>query len=86
MFEKVTFDVRVGSIKRREKYDAEWDAVHQFIASNHNNMIFEYSGKVDARNAAGWLIRLIKDERLPIEVHVYQINKVLIERKEKGDA
>ncbi|MBQ4145298.1 MAG: hypothetical protein IJD36_01600 [Clostridia bacterium] len=85
MFEKIAFDVRIGAIKRKEKYDAEWDAVHQFISSEHKNMIFEYSGKVDARNAAGWLNRLIRDERLPIDVHVYKINKVLVERKIEGE-
>ena len=85
MFEKITFDVRVGIIKRKEKYDAEYDAIHEFISSDHKNVIFEYSDKVDARNAAGWINRLVKEERLPIETHIYKINKVLIERKGKGD-
>lgn len=84
MFEKVSFDVRLGVVRRKSKYDAEYDALHDFISSDHSNVVFGYSNKVDARNAHGWLQRLIKEERLPVEAHVYEVCNVLIERKEKG--
>lgn len=80
MFRELRFDV-VGPVNRRSKYDAEWEAVHQFLSSDHKNMVLDYDNSRDANNARLYFIRLVKAEKLPVVVGVFRSKSVVVKKK-----
>lgn len=80
MFKELRFDV-VGAVKRSEKYDGEYEAIHQFNASAHKNMVLDYTTAKDARNAVAWLTKVSKEEKIPVNVSLYRRTSVVVTRK-----
>lgn len=81
MFKELRFDV-VGAVKRAEKYDGEWEALHQFASSSHKNVVFDYDTARDAINAKQWIAKTVKKENIPVKVHTFRNTSVLIVKKE----
>lgn len=79
MFKELRFDV-VGAVFRNDKYDGEWEAIHQFCPSEHKNMVFEYDSDRDAKNAVQFLNRLAKTENLQLHFRLYKKNSILVTR------
>ena len=84
MFKELRFDV-VGAVFRNEKYDAEWEALHQFSASEHKNMVIEYDTVRDTRNAFNFLTRMIKTENLQLKINTLRKTSILVKRTEDGE-
>ena len=83
MFKELRFDV-VGAVLKTDKYDGEWEAIHQFCASEHKNMVFEYDSERDAKNAIGFLVRLAKNEHIPIKFQSFRKTSILVTRINGG--
>lgn len=79
MFKELRFDV-VGAVLRNEKYDGEWEAIHQFNASEHKNMVLEYDSDRDARNAFNFLNRLVKSENIHLKFKLFRKTNILVTR------
>ena len=79
MFKELRFDV-VGAVKRAEKYDSEWEAIHQFASSDHKNMALDYDSAKDAHLAAQWLKKTCEKEKLPVKASVFRSKSVLVTR------
>ena len=79
MFKELRFDV-VGAIVTTDKYDKEWEAIHQFNASEHKNMILEYDSERDAKNAVAFLSRLVKTENLQLKCQTFRKTGILVTR------
>lgn len=79
MFKELRFDV-VGAIVTTDKYDKEWEAIHQFNASEHKNMILEYDSERDAKNAVAFLSRLVKTENLQLKCRMFRKTGILVTR------
>ena len=80
MFKDLRFDV-VGAVLRNEKHDGEWEAIHQFNASEHKNMVLEYDSDRDARNAFNFLNRLVKSENIHLQFKLFRKTNILVTRK-----
>ncbi len=80
MFKELRFDV-VGAVKRTEKYDGEYEAIHQFASSEYKNMVVDYDTEKDAKNACQWMRKIIEEEKIPVKAVMYRKISVLIERK-----
>ena len=80
MFKELRFDAQVGCVRRNEKYDKEWDAIHQFYASEHENMMLEYDTIIDARNATNTMRRMTKRENIPVRIGLVRQRFVLVTR------
>ena len=81
MFNEMRFDVGIGTVRRRDKYDREYKAVHQFAASKHSNVMFSYDTKKDAVNATEWLRKRVKAEHIPVCVSVFRLTNVIVTHK-----
>ena len=79
MFKELRFDV-VGAIVTTDKYDKEWEAIHQFNASEHKNMVLEYDTEREAKNAVGFLSRLVKTENLRLKFRLFRKTGILVTR------
>lgn len=79
MFKELRFDV-VGAVKRTDKYDGEYEAIHQFNSSDHKNMVIDYDSARDASNACQWIRKMIKAEKVAVKATVFRKNSVLITR------
>ena len=79
MFKDLRFDV-VGAVLRTEKYDGEWEAIHQFNSSEHKNMVLEYDSERDAKNAINFLNRLAKSENLQLQFRLFRKTSILVTR------
>lgn len=77
MFKELRFDV-VGAVKRTEKYDGEWEAIHQFNASEHKNMVFDYDSVKEAKSAYSFLSRLVKRENIPVKFQLFRKTSILV--------
>ena len=82
MFKELRFDV-VGAIVTTDKYDKEWEAIHQFNASEHKNMVFDYDSERDAKNVANFLYRHAKAENLPLKFKLLNKKSVFVTRKKQ---
>ena len=79
MFKELRFDV-VGAVSRTDKYDGEWEAIHQFNSSEHKNMVIEYDSEKDARNAMAFLVRLAKAENLQLTFRTVRRTSIVVTR------
>ena len=79
MFKELRFDV-VGAVLRNEKYDGEWEAIHQFHSSEHKNMVIEYDSEKDAKNAIAFLNRIAKTENLQLTFRTFRKTGILVTR------
>jgi hypothetical protein len=84
MFKELRFDV-VGAVRRTEKYDGEWEAIHQFNASEHKNMVFDYDSEREAKSAYSFLTNLVKKENIPIKFQLYRKTSLLVTRIDGGE-
>ena len=80
MFKELRFDV-VGAIKRTDKYDGEWEAIHNFNASEHMNMAIDYDTEKDAHNACQWVRKMVERERMNLKVALHRKKTVLVEKR-----
>lgn len=82
MHKEVRFNVKTGNIKFANKYKPEYDAIHEFNASEHKNMLLEYDNERETKNAIAYIgKRIIKEERLPLIANIMGGTNVLISRK-----
>lgn len=84
MFKELRFDV-VGAVNRTEKYDGEWEAIHQFNASEHKNMVFDYDSEREAESAYAFLAKLIKKENIPLKLQSFRKTSLLVTRIDGGE-
>lgn len=65
MFKSISYNV---NYKKTSKYDAEKEALHDFNASNNENMRLEYDSSCEAINARNTVARYIKMAKMPLSV------------------
>ena len=83
MFKAKTYGRPVAKRVHPGKYHAEFEAVHEFNASEHANMLLEYDQPGGARNAYNNVKKYIEQTRMPLEVKIRNKVFVVVERSEK---
>lgn len=66
MFNKKLYNVEYKPRKRRSKYDPERGATHEFLASNHENVCFEYDNEHEAKCARMAIQKYVREARQPL--------------------
>lgn len=84
MFKELKFDAEVGAIRRHDKYDKEWDAVHQFNGSEHKNMVLEYDSEREAIYASAFLHRMFERENISATAGIFRKTNVIVTKLEKA--
>ena len=80
MFNKKLCNVDFKPRKRRSKYDPEREATHEFLASNNENVCFEYGNEHEARCARIATQKYVREARQPLSVS-QRGNTVVLTRK-----
>lgn len=68
MFKSITYNEDFPKIAKKSVYELEYDAMHDFCASEHKTMRFEYAATKEAVNAAVALRKYIAQARQPLDV------------------
>ncbi len=85
MYKNVKFNVEVIGIRGvKGKYAMEHEALHDFAASEHKNMLFEYDNEREARAACVWINKNIKAEKMPVEAHVVKKSVLIVKTKREA--
>ena len=85
MYREIKFNVDIRGIRRvTGKYAMEHEALHEFAAAEHENMLFEYDNEREARTAYGWLKRNIEAEKKPHEAHVVKKSVLIVKTKREA--
>ena len=80
MFNKKLYNVDFKPRKRRSKYDPEREAMHDFLASNNENVCFEYDSEREADCARAAIYKYAREARQPLCVS-QRGNTVVLTRK-----
>lgn len=80
MFNNKLYNVDFNPRKRRSKYDPEGEAMHEFLATNHDNMCFEYSNEREANCARMATQKYAREARQPLSISL-RGNTIVITRK-----
>ena len=84
MYKSIAYDRRM--LRRRGRHAMEFEALHDFITSEHENMIFEYVNHSEANVAANAIKREIKNERMPLDAYIAEhIHVVVVRAALKGE-
>lgn len=85
MYREIKFNVDIFENRGvKSKCAMEHEALLDFAASEHKNMLFEYDNERRAKNACAWLKRNIKAKKMPLEAHVVKKSVIIVKTKREA--
>lgn len=66
----------------RSKYWREHEEVHDFLASDNENVVLGYDNERDAKNAFQGIYNYVKCSKSPVRVSVYQKKNIVLTKKQ----
>ena len=80
MLKTYTYNKTYREICRKTKYEQERELLHDFLASENENMCLEYENEREVKNAAQWIRQYSKEAKKGIVAKVRE-NFVIVERE-----
>jgi hypothetical protein len=85
MYNKITFNVEYTRRNKRSQYDPEREAMHEFLASDHENMCLEYGTEGKARLACAAIKKYAAHARQPLKAMVRGCNVIVTRTDREKD-
>ena len=82
MLKGYKFNQYVRKISSKSIYEQEYELLHDFLASENENICFEYGSTQEAINARAALVVYIKRARQPLQL-MQRVNCVFAVRKDE---
>ena len=83
MFKSITYNVDFRPSRKKSVYSMEYAAMHDFLASDNENMCFEYNNNKEAANAYQAIWTYAKKNRQPLTVSTRQNTIVITKNTEE---
>ena len=84
MFKGHKFNQTCKNIEKKSVYHQERELLHEFLASEHENIMFEYSTSREAVNAAAMLKLYVQNVRQPLDIMQRGSNVFAVRREVKS--